>query len=62
VIGVDMTPEMIIKARRNTEALGPADVEFLLGEVEDPPLLESSVDLTISNGVLNLCPVRYGIA
>jgi SAM-dependent methyltransferase len=56
VIGVDMTPEMIAKARTNAESLGVMNVEFLLGEVEALPLPDSSVDLVISNGVHNLCP------
>ena len=55
VIGVDMTPEMIAKARTNAEILGLANVEFVLGEIETLPLADSSVDLVISNGVFNLC-------
>jgi ubiquinone/menaquinone biosynthesis C-methylase UbiE len=55
VIGVDMTPEMIAKARTNAEFLGLANVEFVLGEIETLPLADSSVDLVISNGVFNLC-------
>src|SRR5271157_5791033 len=55
VIGVDMTPEMIAKARTNAEKMGPANVEFFLGEIEDLPLPDASVDLVISNGVFNLC-------
>src|SRR5271157_6237974 len=55
VIGVDMTPEMIAKARTNAEKMGPANVEFFLGDIEDLPLPDASVDLVISNGVFNLC-------
>ena len=55
VIGVDMTPEMIAKARTNAEKMGPANVEFFLEEIEDLPLPDASVDLVISNGVFNLC-------
>jgi len=55
IIGVDMTPEMIAKARTNAEILGFANVEFFLGEIEDLPLPDASVDLVISNGVFNLC-------
>jgi len=55
IIGVDMTPEMIAKARTNAEKMGPANVEFFLGEIEDLPLPDASVDLVISNGVFNLC-------
>jgi SAM-dependent methyltransferase len=56
VIDVDMTPEMITKARGNAESLVGINAEFLLGEVEALPLADSSVDLVISNGVFNLCP------
>ena len=56
VIGVDMTPEMIAKARTNAENVGLMNVEFVLGEIEDLPLPDASVDLVISNGVFNLCP------
>jgi arsenite methyltransferase len=56
VIGLDMTPEMIVKARRNASLLGVSNVMFLLGEIELLPLQDASVDLVISNGVLNLCP------
>ena len=56
VIDVDMTPEMIAKARTNAEKMGSANVEFFLGEIEDLPLPDASVDLVISNGVFNLCP------
>ena len=56
VIGVDMTPQMIVKARNNAENLGLVNVEFVLGEIEDLPLPDASFDLVISNGVFNLCP------
>ena len=60
VIGVDMTPEMISKARRNTliyrERTGLDNVEFRLGEIEHLPLADSSVDCIISNCVINLSP------
>jgi arsenite methyltransferase len=60
VIGVDMTPQMITKARRNlaeyTQATGLANVEFRLGEIEHLPLPDASVDIVISNCVLNLSP------
>jgi SAM-dependent methyltransferase len=55
VIGVDMTPEMIAKARTNAETLGLANVEFFLEEIEDLSIPDASVDLVISNGVFNLC-------
>jgi ubiquinone/menaquinone biosynthesis C-methylase UbiE len=59
-IGVDMTPEMLVKARRNTTAYrqqtGLDNVEFRLGEIEHLPVPDSSVDVIISNCVLNLSP------
>lgn len=56
IIGVDMTPEMIAKARENTEALGYSNVEFRLGEIEKLPVEPDSIDVVISNCVLNLVP------
>jgi len=60
VIGVDMTPEMISRARRNLDAYrdrsGLDNVEFRLGEIEHLPLADASVDVVISNCVLNLSP------
>ena len=56
VIGVDMTPEMIGKARANAEKGGYANVEFRLGEIEHLPVADSSVDVVISNCVINLVP------
>jgi arsenite methyltransferase len=60
VIGVDMTPEMLSKARRNAEAFqkrsGLDNVEFRLGEIEHLPVADGSVDVIISNCVLNLSP------
>ncbi len=59
-IGVDMTPEMVSKARHNLEAFrasgGPDNVEFRLGEIEHLPLADRSVDCVISNCVINLSP------
>ncbi|MDZ7838844.1 MAG: arsenite methyltransferase [Actinomycetota bacterium] len=54
VIGVDMTPEMIEKARAFAEKENYNNVEFILGEIEDLPVSEGSVDLIISNCVINL--------
>ncbi len=54
VIGVDMTPEMIAKARRNAEQAGLANIEFRLGEIEHLPVPDQSVDVVISNCVINL--------
>jgi SAM-dependent methyltransferase len=56
VIGVDLTPEMIERARVNAAAGGFANVEFRLGDIESLPVDGASVDLVISNCVLNLVP------
>jgi len=56
VIGVDMTPEMVEKARMNSENLKISNVEFRLGEIEKLPVSDSSVDVVISNCVINLSP------
>ena len=56
VIGVDMTSEMIEKARENAEKGGYENVEFRLGEIENLPVADSSVDAVISNCVINLSP------
>jgi SAM-dependent methyltransferase len=56
VIGVDMTAEMIAKARANAKQSGYLNVEFRLGEIEHLPVLSDSVDVVISNCVLNLVP------
>ncbi|MCX8010814.1 MAG: arsenite methyltransferase [Ignavibacteria bacterium] len=56
VIGIDMTMEMIEKARKNNEKLGFKNVEFHLAEIESMPIADNSVDVVISNCVLNLVP------
>lgn len=56
VIGVDMTPEMIRLARKNAEKVGAPNVEFRLGEIENLPVADESVDVIISNCVINLSP------
>jgi len=56
VIGVDMTPEMIEKARKNAGKSDYTNVEFRLGEIENLPAADSSVDVIISNCVINLAP------
>ena len=56
VLGVDMTPEMIARARSNAAKLGYDNVEFRLGEIEHLPVEAGSVDVLISNCVLNLLP------
>jgi ubiquinone/menaquinone biosynthesis C-methylase UbiE len=55
VIGVDMTEEMIAKARANAKTLGVKNVEFLHGNLEQLPLENETIDVAISNGVFNLC-------
>jgi len=61
-IGVDMTPEMLAKARRNTagyrKETGLDNVEFRLGEIEHLPVADKSVDVIISNCVINLSPAK----
>lgn len=54
VIGVDMTPEMIEKANENSSKIGATNVEFRQGSIESLPVKSSSVDLVISNCVINL--------
>lgn len=56
VIGIDMTPEMIEKARENTRKGNYGNVEFRLGEIENLPVADNSVDVVISNCVINLAP------
>lgn len=56
VLGVDMTPEMVEKARANATTLGYTNVAFRLGEIEAMPVADASIDVAISNCVLNLVP------
>ncbi|MFA4837482.1 MAG: arsenite methyltransferase [Dehalococcoidia bacterium] len=56
VIGVDMTLEMVARARANAQKGGYKNVEFRLGEIENLPVADSSVDAVISNCVINLVP------
>jgi SAM-dependent methyltransferase len=58
VIGVDMTPAMITKARANAAKGGYQNVEFRLGEIEALPVADASVDLILSNCVINLSPEK----
>jgi SAM-dependent methyltransferase len=58
VIGVDMTPEMLSKARENAERMEAPNVEFRLGEIEHLPVADGSVDVIISNCVINLSPEK----
>lgn len=56
VIGVDMTPAMISRARENKARIGAGNVSFRLGEIEHLPVADGSVDVIISNCVINLSP------
>jgi len=58
VIGVDMTPEMLAKARENADKMGLKNVEFRLGEIEHLPLADNSVNVIFSNCVINLSPEK----
>ncbi|HYP75707.1 MAG TPA: arsenite methyltransferase [Polyangiaceae bacterium] len=58
VIGVDMTPQMVTKARANARAAGIVNVDFRLGEIEHLPVLDASVDVILSNCVINLSPSK----
>lgn len=58
VVGVDMTPEMVARARENAESVDARNVEFRLGEIEHLPVADSSVDVILSNCVINLAPEK----
>ena len=58
VIGVDVTPEMVSKARQNAANVGFENIEFRLGEIENLPVADISVDVIISNCVINLSPEK----
>ena len=61
VIGVDMTPEMIAKARTNADAAGLTHVEFREGRLEELPVADSTVDAVTSNCVINLVPDKAAV-
>lgn len=61
VIGVDMTPEMVTKARGNARQVEAANVEFRLGEIEHLPVADDSVDVVLSNCVINLSPDKSAV-
>ncbi|MFT3774755.1 MAG: arsenite methyltransferase [Minicystis sp.] len=61
VIGVDMTPEMITKARLNAASVDATNVEFRLGEIEHMPVSDASVDVILSNCVINLSPDKGSV-
>jgi SAM-dependent methyltransferase len=61
VIGVDMTPAMLEKARANATLLGLSNLEFRQGYIEDLPIDDATVDVVISNGVINLSPDKDAV-
>ena len=61
VIGVDMTPEMVAKAKENANKGNYANVEFRLGEIEKLPVEDNSIDVIISNCVINLSPDKEAV-
>jgi SAM-dependent methyltransferase len=61
VIGVDMTEAMLKKARATARKMGLRQVEFRHGFAEELPVPDASVDVIISNGVINLCPDKYKV-
>jgi ubiquinone/menaquinone biosynthesis C-methylase UbiE len=61
VIGVDMTPEMVTKARDNARRVSATNVDFRLGEIEHMPVPDESVDVIISNCVINLSPDKGAV-
>ncbi|MFO0618849.1 MAG: arsenite methyltransferase [Polyangiaceae bacterium] len=61
VIGVDMTPEMVTKARANAQKLDAKNVDFRLGEIEHLPVADGTVDVILSNCVINLSPDKRAV-
>ena len=61
VIGIDFTPAMIDKARKNNEVRGFNNVEFRQGDIEKMPVTENTADVIVSNCVLNLVPNKDGV-
>jgi arsenite methyltransferase len=61
VIGVDMTPEMVTLARKNAARINATNVEFRLGEIENLPVADGSVDAILSNCVVNLSPEKSAV-
>jgi arsenite methyltransferase len=61
VIGIDMTPAMVSKARQNAEKMGVTNVEFRLGEIEHLPVADNTANIIISNCVINLSPEKKAV-
>ena len=61
VIGIDMTPEMVGKAKENAKKIDIANVEFRRGEIEHLPIEDNAVDVIISNCVINLSPDKKAV-
>src|SRR5439155_18927791 len=61
VVGIDMTPEMLAKARAAAAELGAANVEYVEGEVERLPFPDASFDVVVSNGVVDLVPDKDAV-
>ena len=61
VTGIDMTPEMLAKARSAATAMGVTNVEFVEGEAERLPFSDASFDVVISNGVIDLVPDKDAV-
>jgi ubiquinone/menaquinone biosynthesis C-methylase UbiE len=55
VIGIDMVPEMLLKAQHNAQAADASNVQFLVGSADDLPLAGGAVSVILTNGVFNLC-------
>jgi arsenite methyltransferase len=61
VIGVDMTPDMVSKARSNAVKIGADNVDFRLGEIEHLPIADNTADIIMSNCVINLSPDKQDV-
>ena len=61
VTGIDMTPEMLAKARAAAEELGAENVDFVEREIEHLPFDDASIDVVISNGVIDLVPDKDAV-
>lgn len=61
VIGVDMTPDMVDKARTNADKVGADNVDFRLGEIEHLPVADNTADIIMSNCVINLSPDKQSV-